>query len=194
MKIRCGLSIRNGGRIFAPTPKLPKSFFSSSVSGWFFSRSMFTLQAHSSGPGGHRYSRVFSCFLDCETEACSPKVVASIKQKPPTAMIEDAGILDHVRVPTIWRHVDAFISSEPCPSKPFLGYGMLNAILLPPATEPHSVAVGVLDDARLADRVLVGRGRVDHDPVMLLPVHGVGRLCVFDNVLHILLFGSPTQV
>src|SRR6266550_4478972 len=172
MKIRCGLSIRNGGRIFAPTPKLPKSFFSSSVSGWFFSRSMFTLQAHSSGPQGRSHSRVFSSLLDCETEACGPKVVASIKQKPPTAMVEDAGVLDHVRVPTIGRHVDAFVSSEPCPSKPFFGYSMLNAILLPPATEPHSVAVGVLHDARFADRVLVGRSGVDHDSVMLLPMHG----------------------
>jgi hypothetical protein len=42
-----------------------------------------------------------SPLLDCETEAGGPKSVTSIKQKPPTTMIENARVLDHVRIPTI---------------------------------------------------------------------------------------------
>ena len=42
-----------------------------------------------------------SPLLDCETEASSPKSVTSIKQKPLVAMIENARVLDHVRIPTI---------------------------------------------------------------------------------------------
>jgi hypothetical protein len=109
-------------------------------------------------------------------------------------MIEDARVLDHVGVPPIGRYIDAFISSEPSPGKSFFGYSMLNAILRTSATEPHLVAIGVFHHARFADRVLIGRGGVDNDPVMLLPVHRVGRFCIFDNVQHILLVGAPTQI
>src|SRR4029450_4335803 len=193
MKIRCGLSIRNGGRIFAPTPKLPKSFFSLSVSASFFSRSTSTSQLMVVAQA-HQYLCVPSCLPDRKTETRGSKVLAGIKQESPAAMIEDARVLDHVGVPPIGRHIDAFISSEPSPGKSFFGYSMLNAILRTSAAEPHSVAVGIFHDAWLADRILVGRGGIDNDPIKLLPVHRVGRFCIFDDVYHILLVGPPAQI
>jgi hypothetical protein len=111
---------------------------------------------------------MLSCLPDRKTETCGSKVVAGIKQESSAAVIEDARVLDHVGVPPIGRHIDAFISSEPSPGKSFFGYSMMNAILRTSAAEPHSVAVGIFHDAWLADRILVGRGRIDDDPIKLL--------------------------
>src|SRR4029450_13051505 len=184
---------QTGGRMCAPTPKLPKSFFSSSVSASFFSRSTSTSQLIVVSQARH-YLCMRSCLPNRKAETCGRKVVASIKQESSAAMIEYARVLDHVRVPPIGRHINAFISSEPSPGKSFFGYSMLNAILRTSAAEPHSVAVGIFHDAWLADRIFVRRGGIDDDPIKLLPVHRVGRFCIFDDVYHILLVGPPAQI
>jgi hypothetical protein len=89
------------------------------------------------GTGSRRFSHELSCLQHRQTKASSSEVVAGVQQEAAAAMVEDARVLDHIRVPTSGRHVNALISSPSRPGRSVLGHSMLNAVLLTSAAEPR---------------------------------------------------------